>query len=96
MSEDVNRYREQWNNHIDDHFGSVMPITIFRVTWKDPEGDYCEYWTESIEQAHQKKWDIDHSDGKLAYINFESWLSYRSDEHDRRFGRIPRERGWWE
>ena len=81
MFEIVNRFREQWNNKKEDNFGSVMPITIYRVTWKNKKDEFFEFWSESEE---------------LSYINFESWFAYRSIEHDERFGFTKRERGWWE
>ena len=90
----VNKYREQWNNTVEDGFGNLMPITIYRVTWKDKANIYYEFWTESEGAAARKKYEIDHGD--LIYVNFESWFSYRSDEHDKRFGPTKRKRGWWE
>lgn len=92
----VNKFRPQWENNVDDGFGTLMPITIYRVTWKDQRGEYCEYWTEEYMSAFDKKYEIDHSDGKMEYVNFESWFAYRSDEHDKRFGKTSREKGWWE
>ena len=97
MSKEVNRYRNQWDNDKEDNFGSIMPITIYRVVWKDKSsGKYNEFWTEDELKAYEKKDEIDHSDGALIYVNFESWFAYRSDEHDKRFGGRNRERGWWE
>lgn len=93
---DVNRYRNQWDNDKDDNFGSIMPITIYRVTWKDSDGEFHEFWTESKDAAFKKKYAIDHSNGAMQYVNFEGWFAYRSFEHDKRFGRTPREREWWE
>ena len=95
MFEIVNRFREQWNNKKEDNFGSVMPITIYRVTWKNKKDEFFEFWSESEEVATRKKCDIDY-DNELSYINFESWFAYRSIEHDERFGFTKRERGWWE
>jgi len=91
----VNRFREQWNNDIEDNFGSIMPLMLFRVTWKDNGGNCLEFWTESYQAAFEKKYLIDHSNDH-EYINFESWFAYRGDEHDKRFGRRGREFGWWE
>ena len=91
----VNKFREQWNNTIEDGFGSLMPLTIFRVTWKNENDEYFERWYGSEKEAFDKKYEIDHNN-ELRYINFESWFAYRSDEHDKRFGYTDRERGWWE
>jgi len=91
----VNKFREQWNNTIEDGFGSLMPLTIFRVTWKNKNNEYFEHWTESEKSAFDIKYEIDHNN-ELSYVNFESWFAYRSDEHDKRFGYTDRERGWWE
>ena len=91
----VYKYREQWNNTVDDGFGCVMPLTIFRVTWKNKNNEYFEFWCETEKKASDKKYEIDHCD-ELSYVNFESWFAYRSDEHDKRFGSVNRKRGWWE
>ncbi len=91
----VNKFREQWNNEKEDNFGSVMPILIYRVTWKNKNNEYFEFWSESEEIATRKKCDIDY-DNELDYVNFESWFAYRYDEHDKRFGYTKREKGWWE
>ena len=91
----INKYRDQWNNTVDDGYGKYMPITVFRVTWKDKSNQYYEFWTESESVAFAKKYEIDHN-RDLDYVNFESWFAYRSEEHDKRFGYLPRERGWWE
>jgi hypothetical protein len=98
---EVNRYRNQWHNHIEDNFGSIMPLPIWRVTWKDENDEYQELWTQSKEKALKKKQEVDHSDGRLKYVNFEGWLAYRFNEHDKRFGWDKRpvehkERDWWE
>jgi hypothetical protein len=96
MFDIVNRFREQWNNDKEDNFGAVMPIMIYRVTWKDKNtNEFFEFWCESESTALVKKSQID-LDNELSYINFESWFAYRSDEHDKRFGFSKRERGWWE
>ncbi len=92
----TNRYREQWNNHVDDNFKSEMPLVLYRVTWKNDEDKYFEFWTESYDLASKKKYEIDHSKGMLIYLNFESWKAYRSDVHDERFGYDGRKFGWWE
>jgi len=91
----VNRFREQWNNDKEDNFGSVMPLMIYRLTWKNKEGEFFEFWSEQESVAVNKKSEIDHNQN-LIYINFESWFAYRSDEHDKRFGYTKRELGWWE
>ena len=98
----VNRYRAQWENE-EDNFSSVMPVQLYRVTWKDNTGACFEFWTEDINAAHRKKDDIDHCDydqslGKktLHYINFESWFAYRRKEHEERIGRVNAEHGWWD
>ena len=91
----VNKFREQWNNTIEDGFGSLMPLTIFRVTWKNENDEYFERWYGSEQEAVDKKCEIDHNN-ELSYVNFESWFAYRSDEHDKRFGYTERQRGWWE
>jgi len=96
MNDEVNRYRNQWDNQKEDNFGSIMPIFIYRVVWKDENLKYCEFWTESEKMALDKKWEIDHSDGKLSYVNFEGWYAYRAMEHDERFGRNGRALNWWE
>ncbi len=98
MNDEVNRYRNQWDNHKEDNFGSIMPIKIFRVVWKDERDNYCEFWTESEKLAYEKKHQIDHSNGEFRYINFEGWFAYRFDEHDKRFGGplTLREREWFE
>ena len=96
MDSKVNRYREQWNNHIDDNFESILPITLYRVTWKNEKDECFEFWSENYKSAFDKKYEIDHSNGSLIYLNFESWYSYRSFEHDKLFGRIKRDKGWWE
>jgi len=93
---EVNRFREQWNRNVNDNFESIMPITIYRVTWKNEGEEYFEFWTENEKVANRKKYEIDHSNGQLIYVNFESWFAYRSFEHDRRFGFDGRELGWWE
>ena len=66
MFEIVNRFREQWNNKKEDNFGSVMPITIYRVTWKNKKDEFFEFWSESEEVATRKKCDIDY-DNELSY-----------------------------
>jgi len=96
MESKVNRYREQWNNHVEDNFESIMPITLYRVTWKNVQGEFFEFWSDDKKVVSKKKYEIDHSEDSLIYINFESWFAYRSIEHDKKFGRIERERGWWE
>jgi hypothetical protein len=93
---EINRFRNQWDKDMDDNFGSTMPILIYRVTWKNEGGIFQELWTESKESALKKKYEIDHSDGKMTYVNYEGWFAYRTDEHDKRFGRIPRDREWWD
>ncbi len=92
----VNRFRNQWDSNVDDGWGPLMPITLYRVTWRDESGKFHQFWTDSYDEAFNKKYEIDHSNNRLTYVNFESWLSYRSDEHDKRFGSGTRERGWWE
>jgi hypothetical protein len=96
MTNQVNKYRNQWDKDKDDNFGSVMPIMVYRVTWKDRDGVFYEFWSESENTAVLKKCEIDYSQGKYQYVNFESWFAYRSDEHDKRFGRVNRDKGWWE
>ncbi len=91
----INKYREQWNNTVEDGYGKLMPITVYRVTWKDKANKYYEFWSETEQVAAFKKRDIDHDD-ELEYVNFESWFAYRSDEHDKRFGYTKREKKWWE
>ncbi len=92
---EVNKYREQWNNTVEDNFGQLMPITIYRLTWKDKSNNHFEFWSESEQIAVTRKSEIDYSK-ELEYVNFESWFAYRSDEHDKRFGPTKRTRGWWE
>ena len=92
----IDKFRAQWDAHLDDGWGKLMPVTIYRVTWKDASGEFRQFWTDSYDEAFKKKYEIDHSRGVLTYVNFESWFSYRSEEHDRRFGKGKREKGWWE
>ncbi len=92
---EVNKYREQWNNTIEDNYGKLMPVTVYRLTWKNKTNQHFEFWSESEEVAVNKKREIDYSN-EFEYVNFESWFAYRSDEHDERFGYSKRERGWWE
>jgi hypothetical protein len=90
----VNMHRCQWEQDIEDNFGSMMPLTLFRVTWTEG-GVPREYWTNSEEDAGKKKYEIDHTAG-LAYRNFEGWFAYRFDEHDKRFGYLRRNcYVWW-
>ena len=96
MNDEVNRYRNQWDGDKKDNFGSIMPIKIYRVVWKDSTDKFCELWTESYEAALSKKSEIDHSNGMFRYVNFEGWFAYRFDEHDKRFGSDLRERDWFE
>ena len=96
MNVEVNRYRNQWDGGKNDNFGSVMPIKIYRVVWKDSTEQFFELWTESYDAALAKKAEIDHSKGAFLYVNFEGWFAYRFDEHDKRFGSDPREREWFE
>lgn len=92
----VNKFRNQWDAHLDDGRDELMPVTIYRVTWNDESGEFRQFWTDSYDEAFKKKYEIDHSGNVLTYVNFESWFSYRSDEHDRRFGNGNRDKGWWE
>lgn len=96
MNGEVNRYRNQWDNDKEDNFGSLMPIKIYRVVWKDSNDKFCELWTESYDTALKKKAEVEHSNGLFRYVNFEGWFAYRFDEHDKRFGRDLRERDWFE
>jgi hypothetical protein len=92
----VNRFRKQWENNIEDNYGSIMPIMIYRVTWIDREKKNHEYWSSNRHDAHMKKSAIDHSNGEFEYSNFEGWYAYRTEEHDKRFGAKFRESEWWE
>ena len=96
MNDEVNRYRNQWDSDKKDNFGSIMPIKIYRVVWKDSTDKFCELWTESYETGLAKKSEVDHSNGVFRYVNFEGWFAYRFDEHDKRFGRDSREPVWFE
>ena len=96
MNDEVNRYRNQWDNDKKDNFGSIMPIKIYRVVWKDLSDKFSELWTESYDIALAKKAEIDNSNGMFRYLNFEGWFAYRFDEHDKRFGSDLRERDWFE
>ncbi len=96
MNDEVNRYRNQWDRDKKDNFGSIMPLKIYRVVWKDSSDTYCELWTHSYDDALAKKAEIDNSQNALQYVNFEGWFAYRFDEHDKRFGRDSRERDWFE
>ena len=96
MNDEVNRYRNQWDNDKKDNFGSIMPIKIYRVVWKDLSDKFSELWTEYYDIALAKKAEIDHSNGMFRYVNFEGWFAYRFDEHDKRFGSDLRERDWFE
>lgn len=79
---EINKYREQWNNKVEDNFSQLMPVTVYRVTWNDIDSNYFECWCESEKAAFDKKYEIDHNN-VLEYVNFESWFAYRSDEHDK-------------
>lgn len=96
MNDEVNRYRNQWDSDKKDNFGSIMPLKIYRVVWKDSSDKFSELWTESYDAALAKKSEVDHSNGVLRYVNFEGWFAYRFDEHDKRFGSDLRERDWFE
>ena len=96
MNGEVNRYRNQWDGDKKDNFGSIMPIKIYRVVWKDSTDKFSELWTESYDAALAKKSEVDHSNGMCRYVNFEGWFAYRFDEHDKRFGSDLRERNWFE
>lgn len=96
FGEKVNRFRNQWENHIDDNFASIMPMAIYRVTWKDRNDQYQEFWTESDAESRSRQHLIKRSEGELTFLNFEVWFAYRSFEHDAMFGRGERERDWWE
>lgn len=87
----INRFRKQWENNIEDNYGSIMPIMIYRVTWIDREKKNHEYWSSNRHVAHMKKHAIDQSSGEFEYSNFEGWYAYRTDEHDKRFGAKFRE-----
>lgn len=91
----VNRYRAQWEQDIPDGFEAVMPVELFRLTWSE-SGEPKEAWFGSQRQALDAKRDVDHSNGKKVYINYERWYAYRDKEHDRMVRPIPREKGWWE
>lgn len=68
---EINRFRSQWDKYTGDNIGSIMPLLIYRVTWKDEDSIFPEFWTESKESAIRKKYEIDHSHGKIAYVNYE-------------------------
>jgi len=91
----VHKFRAQWEQDIEDNFGTIMPLIVFRVTWSTPDGKNHEFWSNSEEEALGKKFVIDHSEEGLRYINYEGWFAYRFDEHDRRFGYLPRDCEWW-
>lgn len=94
------RYSVDWfarqGDSASDNLGSAMPVTIYRVTWLSQKGETCELLTRSYKEAFDRKHEIDHSSSNETYLSFESWLAYRSREHDERFGTGNRERGWWE
>jgi hypothetical protein len=91
---EVNMYRCQWEQDIEDNFGLIMPLTIFRVTWTE-DGEQREYWTHDEQDAGKKKYEIDHTAG-FEYRNFEGWFAYRFEEHDKRFGYLRRNCDvWW-
>lgn len=91
---EVNKFRTQAEQFNDDGFGYLMPITLLRLTW-DEQGGPREYWTSSENEAHRKKFEIDHS-GNQSYRNCEGWFAYREDEHDRRFGFLGLNcKVWW-
>lgn len=96
MNDEVNRYRNQWDNEKPDNLASIMPLMIFRVVWKDQSGQYFELWTHSKAEALEKKKSVDHSSEKFLYVNFEAWYAYRSMEHEAKFGRNGRALDWWE
>jgi len=89
-------------NLINDTVDKPSPLTLYRVSWKDVNGTDCQFWTEDYQKAFDKKYEIDHSEelpnGRrlMQYLNFESWFCYKSDVHDVHFGKIKREKGWWE
>ena len=82
----VNKYRCQWES-VEDNLASAMPFHLYRVTWKDLENNYHEFWSEKINLALEKKDKIDQS-RVLEYINFESWYAYRSEVYDKRLKNI--------
>lgn len=92
----INKFRKQWENTVDDNYGSIMPIMMYRVTWTDREKRGHEFWSSNRHEAHMKKSAIDLSNGEFEYSNFEGWFAYRTDEHDKRFGAKFRESEWWE
>jgi hypothetical protein len=95
MTININKFRKQGDNKKEDNFGVVMPIQIFRLTWKNVDNEFFEFWSQNEIEAVNKKSKID-LDSQLEYLNFESWFAYRCDEHDKRFGYLEREHGWWD
>ena len=82
----VNKYRYHWENE-EDGLATKMPFHLYRVTWKDLENSYHEFWSEKFSVANEKKYEIDHS-SVLEYINFESWYAYRSDVYKQKLEKI--------
>jgi hypothetical protein len=90
----IDEFRRQGDVEPPDNFHRIMPVAVFRVTWKEA-GENKEAWFRTEEEAFRCKYGIDHSYGKQEYLNFERWYAYREYEHEDLIGPVKRERGWW-
>ena len=90
----IDEFRRQGDVDPPDNFYLIMPVAVYRVTWKEA-GENKEAWFRTEEEAFRCKYGIDHSSGAQKYLNFERWYAYREYEHDNLIGPIERERGWW-
>jgi hypothetical protein len=94
-SDKIDQFRHQGNIDPPDNFYRIMPLAVFRVTWRE-NGENKEAWFRTEQLATRFKIDeLDHSDGAREYLNFERWYAYRENEHDVMIRHIERERGWW-
>lgn len=95
----INQFQTQAESWIasqkPDGLEVLMPLEIFRVTWTE-DGENREAWFRTEDEAGRKKFEIDFSQGKCRYLNFERWFAYRDAEHDQLYGRIPRDGKWFD
>ena len=94
MNDEIDQFRRQGDVDPPDNFHRIMPVAVYRVTWKEA-GEYKEAWFRTEEEAFRCKYGIDHSSGAQKYLNFERWYAYREYEHEDLIGPIELERGWW-
>jgi len=90
----VDQFRRQADVCPPDNFHRIMPVAVFRVTWKEA-GENKEAWFRTEEEASRCKYEVDHSCGRQEYLNFECWYAYREYEHEDLVGPLKRESGWW-